>query len=542
MKYRYCQERNKKLDEYLLTSQYHNNDEARVVKTMSINWASSSLGAKLVDFSSEVQGCEAANVLEFNLPQLWLSEEGVPQWLCISLASVKADRRNECIRTIGWHCWHPYTTNPQEVTVHVSDNGTKFKVWDTFVCSQSTKGTHLFCCAPISIRIYPFIALEVTQTFGGRQTYMNRVYFYSDEIPASPLPTIGVPSKTQQNIQIDGSVDNSEFDTSNCGKVHSMKSFSQSDANRNSIRGGDPEYQFDGYENGDDNVMDNTRVNSSDSNYGEFDPEVKDQYDDSLLPLPIESPPPHLAQLIDRSQSFSHDGDYAVTDILANNRSHEQGMQISNNGKERMRYKGSFEKVLEGLESIRPFDDEDSSSSDESELDGENTPDKDIDVEGQSKIAESNTQTIAIIEIPSNDTHLSNPTPAHPHVNCVDVKMSDEMDALITSMREQYLGTSTPLKSLLDLVHGSNIVEIQINNDDGNIKVCGSERLTLRHNKNPESQTESKMISEVKNLSRQADLSHIAKLMQALHAKVRQRTIEEAKLKLIRRRIAAYNS
>jgi hypothetical protein len=39
--------------------------------------------------------------------------------------------------------------------------------------------------------LYPFIAFEVTQTFGGLQTYMNRVYLYSDEVTASPTSSLG---------------------------------------------------------------------------------------------------------------------------------------------------------------------------------------------------------------------------------------------------------------------------------------------------------------------------------------------------------------
>jgi len=48
----------------------------------------------------------------------------------------------------------------------------------------------LFCCAPISSAIYPYIALEVTESFGGSQTYMNRIYLYSDEIAPSPIMQI----------------------------------------------------------------------------------------------------------------------------------------------------------------------------------------------------------------------------------------------------------------------------------------------------------------------------------------------------------------
>lgn len=144
------------------------------------NYATELEGANLIDFSSEQEGCNANHVLDPHLSNIWLSEEGLPQWLCISLDGVN-EKRDLVIRSIGWHCWQPYTTNPREVTIHVSSDGAKFKIWDTFQ-AQLVKGTQLFCCAPISASIYPYIALEVTQTFGGPQTYMNRVYMCAEEL------------------------------------------------------------------------------------------------------------------------------------------------------------------------------------------------------------------------------------------------------------------------------------------------------------------------------------------------------------------------
>ena len=125
------------------------------------------------------------------LANIWLTEEGLPQWICITLGGI-SQSVDIVVRTVGWHCWHPYTTNPKKVTVHVSSDGSKFKLWDTFT-SQQSRGTQLFCCAPISSSVHPFIALEITETFGGNQTYMNRVYLYSEEIPSPPslLKTVG---------------------------------------------------------------------------------------------------------------------------------------------------------------------------------------------------------------------------------------------------------------------------------------------------------------------------------------------------------------
>ena len=86
----------------------------------------------------------------------------------------EADGEPVIVRSVGWHCWHQYTTNPRVVTVHVSTDGKKFRLWDTFTAS-ARKGSQLFCCAPLNSSIYPYVALEITDTFGGGQTYMNEV-------------------------------------------------------------------------------------------------------------------------------------------------------------------------------------------------------------------------------------------------------------------------------------------------------------------------------------------------------------------------------
>jgi hypothetical protein len=157
-----------------------------VQTTARMNWASSALGAKLVDWSSQVVGGEAINVLEDN-ESLWLSKPGTPQSVSISMKEVDTI----VIRTVGWYCWHPYSTNPRKVSVHVSTDGSHFRHWDTLSAKSHARGNQLFSCAPIDTALYPFIAFEINNTFGGEQTYINRIYMYSDEITASPDSSIG---------------------------------------------------------------------------------------------------------------------------------------------------------------------------------------------------------------------------------------------------------------------------------------------------------------------------------------------------------------
>ena len=99
----------------------------------------------------------------------------------------------------------------------MSVDGISFKKWDRFVSLRQVKGTHLFCCqAPISSQIYPFLAFEVIRSFGQKDffeneptllstfptafpCYMNRIFLYSDEIPASPLLPCNDKSKSHND-------------------------------------------------------------------------------------------------------------------------------------------------------------------------------------------------------------------------------------------------------------------------------------------------------------------------------------------------------
>ena len=148
-----------------------------------INWANRETGTTIINYSSQVFGCEAENLLNPAINKIWLTDEGfnLPHWICFKLDENKA--KGIEITTIGWHCWHSYITNPKTVRVHVSNDGLKFKHWDTFDVKSHLKGSQLFFCSPsINTNVFSFIALEIQETFGGVQTYMNKLYFFSDEI------------------------------------------------------------------------------------------------------------------------------------------------------------------------------------------------------------------------------------------------------------------------------------------------------------------------------------------------------------------------
>ena len=48
---------------------------------------------RLVDFSSQVSGCPATNVLDSRPDKLWLTEPGLPQWICLALDEVENAER-----------------------------------------------------------------------------------------------------------------------------------------------------------------------------------------------------------------------------------------------------------------------------------------------------------------------------------------------------------------------------------------------------------------------------------------------------------------
>lgn len=168
-----------------------------------MNWATLACGAAVISVSSEVAGCEAHHALTDDLSQIWLSDTGIPQWLCISLQNV-TNYQNIEIRTVGWHCWHSYSTNPREVRIHVSRDGAKFRIWDTVSAALQHQGTQLFCCAPISVALYPFIAFEILTTYGGPQTYMNRIYLYSDEFSSDSVASVSDYERSSLNITMGG--------------------------------------------------------------------------------------------------------------------------------------------------------------------------------------------------------------------------------------------------------------------------------------------------------------------------------------------------
>lgn len=134
----------------------------------------------LINASSGLQTVHFS--LETDKNTSWITSSGLPQWVCLFIR-----KKGTIIRTVGWGCNLFSSMNPKVVTIHVSTDGLKFKFWDKFrSTSHNGGGDQLFCCAPINSNIYPYIAFEINENFGDKQTCIGRFFLYTDEILVSP--------------------------------------------------------------------------------------------------------------------------------------------------------------------------------------------------------------------------------------------------------------------------------------------------------------------------------------------------------------------
>ena len=81
-------------------------------------------GMSLIDCSSELIACESSHVLTDDPHKLWLSDEGLPQYLTFEFNP----RVVPCLRSFGWACQHlsSYAMNPSLIELRGSSDGTDF--------------------------------------------------------------------------------------------------------------------------------------------------------------------------------------------------------------------------------------------------------------------------------------------------------------------------------------------------------------------------------------------------------------------------------
>lgn len=127
----------------VLSSSSASSTASPILRTAGLsNLASAYVGAEVVAASSELPGAEATNTL-YDSPQLcacwlaartgsirrvWRSGAGLPQWIVVHLLPSGAPQLGlgrDSVRSIGWSCGSSSSTNPLEVAIHASRDGSR---------------------------------------------------------------------------------------------------------------------------------------------------------------------------------------------------------------------------------------------------------------------------------------------------------------------------------------------------------------------------------------------------------------------------------
>lgn len=160
----------------------------------AVNYCSSDLGAKIVEFCSN--SANAEGILSEREESIWSAKaEGVVEkpFVTIQLPPHPA------IRFVGWHVWQDYGSNPKvvEVSAGMSPNA----LTDVVHCTAlQGPGIQLWeLSTPIS-SAYSYIRFRVVATFGSASTYMNRVFAFSQRPPEpSTASAVGITGNFLNN-------------------------------------------------------------------------------------------------------------------------------------------------------------------------------------------------------------------------------------------------------------------------------------------------------------------------------------------------------
>eukprot|EP01028_Stygiella_incarcerata_P011483 TRINITY_DN651_c0_g3_i2.p1 TRINITY_DN651_c0_g3~~TRINITY_DN651_c0_g3_i2.p1 ORF type:complete len:489 (+),score=141.17 TRINITY_DN651_c0_g3_i2:162-1628(+) len=153
-----------------------------------VNYGLSRLGCRVVDCSTEVEGCESWNILHPDRQRVWVSAEGPPQSLTLRLP-----RKRLPITHIGILLLHEFSTNPRLLGIQVrsfkDSESFEFTEWCELSCEQRI-GKQVFAITPIPEDL-DIIRVDVLSNYGGEKVYIHQIFFYSDPAIAIEVEEAG---------------------------------------------------------------------------------------------------------------------------------------------------------------------------------------------------------------------------------------------------------------------------------------------------------------------------------------------------------------
>eukprot|EP00943_MAST-04B_sp_MAST-4B-sp1_P003778 g3778.t1 len=158
--------------------------------------------ATIAKCSSYLAGCEPENILLKDNQNLWLSHEGMPQYIVLDLTNAAALHPNKKIVSCGWYCWHSYTTNPKKIQFSISKDNINFTVIGNATGSLNSGLCHFLFNERIHLKDTPYLKIAILEVFGGEQVYVNRFYLFGEG-------EVAVSSKITHFSQVSNSMSSS---------------------------------------------------------------------------------------------------------------------------------------------------------------------------------------------------------------------------------------------------------------------------------------------------------------------------------------------
>jgi hypothetical protein len=146
------------------------------------NYASSALGASVYSHTGSVGEIPRSpeSVLGDNVDDVWVAP-AAPQSIVIKLPP------HPPIGYVGWHVLHDYLTNPKECVV--LSGQLPSCLTEVVRCSALPgSGVQLWELATPVPSSHAYLSLQILSTFGGNNTYVNRLYAFSEHPGASFAP------------------------------------------------------------------------------------------------------------------------------------------------------------------------------------------------------------------------------------------------------------------------------------------------------------------------------------------------------------------